>query len=731
MARSACRGLSIARQDLRFRYLGQLLPAKPIVLELLVNHTCNSRCSICYICSQKWGKEFSPDELALVLSDQLFDRLGHVCISGAEPTLRSDLPEICRVLVEKQPPLVTTQIVTNGMLRDQVISRILSSAEVCRDASLRLDVVVSLDGIGEIHDRIRGCEGNFQGAVEVVRYFRDETDIPISVSCTVSRDNIWSVDEVLDFCRREGVYGRFRVAEFIRRLHNDEQVECIRNFTEREAYHLGLFFAKLEYAYEKSPTIRRTYRNIRRMLMEGTERSTRCPWQATAVTLDCKGQLLYCAPRSSVLGSCLEESAQRLYLGNVEMRKAIIRNDCSSCIHDYHADQTLSELWSSMRVRSWRWRLSLDRALNGINNNPPPRSVLSHSDSPRQFLIIGWYGTETAGDKAILGEIIHRIRNAQPDSSIMLASLHPYVSQWTVKEIGHPDVEVVPVYSRVFWQRTAMVDEVIMGGGPLMHLEALGVVLQAFLRAKRAGHRTRIAGCGIGPLDRGQRYEDAVRNILLLADSVELRDSESVAWASRVTGRKDIMNSGDPAVGFVQRWMRVHPVQEKCACLNLYLRDWTREYQGSLSDKEFENVKTQFELQLGLWIHELCAQLKLRPRLLPMHHLWVGNDDRDFNRRFARAHLAGLDPVVEAVPLSLLDILASMQEAALSLCMRYHSVLFANTLRVPFFAIDYTQGGKITAYLRDHGGLGQMVCLRDIADGKWYRTLPKAERELG
>ena len=105
------------------------------------------------------------------------------------------------------------------------------------------------------------------------------------------------------------IYVRFRVAEFIQRLYNEGQGDYVRNFSERETYHLGLFFAKLERTYERSRQIRRTYGSIRRMLLEGAERSIKCPWQSKAVTLDCRGQLLYCAPRSPVLGSCLEESA--------------------------------------------------------------------------------------------------------------------------------------------------------------------------------------------------------------------------------------------------------------------------------------------------------------------------------------------------------------------------------------------------------------------------------------
>jgi MoaA/NifB/PqqE/SkfB family radical SAM enzyme/polysaccharide pyruvyl transferase WcaK-like protein len=723
----AQRLIRLCHKDLRVNLLGQILPIRPYTLNLLVNDICNSRCQMRSVWKQKRDKEFTPDELSLILSDPLFSNLRYVGVSGGEPTLRGDLPEIYRVLIQKHPLLHGTGIITNAIRKDDVIARILASAKICRGAGVPFNVMVSLDGIGEVHDRIRGCEGNFENAVKVIHYFRDETDILISIGCTITKDNVWHVDEVLDFCRSEGVYGRFRVAEFIRRLHNEDQSEFIRNFSEHEAYHIGLFFAKLEYSYEKSAKIKRTYRSIRRMLLEGAERSTKCHWQSTAVTLDCRGHLLYCAPRSPVLGSCLEESARGLYWRNIGKRKAIIENDCCNCIHDYHADETISELRADIKDRSWRRLLSLDKALAEAKNNEFSQSGFHRNYEPHKFLIIGWYGTETAGDKAILGEIIYQIREKHPGSRVVLASLNPYLSQWTVRELGYTDVEVIPTYSATFWQHTSIVDEIIMGGGPLMHLEQLGVVLWAFMRAKKAGHNTRIAGCGIGPLGHGQKYQDAVKLILRLADTIELRDSASVAWAKCMIGRDDIINSGDPAVRFANRWMSQHLTSERAPFLNLYLRDWTTEYQGCLTDREFEETKAQFQEQLGEWIHEVCVQLDIRPRLLAMHHFCIGNDDRDFNRRFARTYLSTLNPVVELAPFSVQEILASMQEGTLSLCMRFHSVIFANTLDVPFFAIDYTQGSKIFGYLADHGRLDRMVSVGDVAKGRWRSILRKSK----
>lgn len=721
-ARVARRLLRLAMREFRLDALGQVWPAKPTTLNLLLNDICNSRCQMCLIWKQKRDKEITPNELAQILSDSLFRRVRYIGVSGGEPTLRQDLPDLFRVISEKRPRLMGIGIITNAIQRQQVIGRIETAAEVCLSAGIPFNVMVSLDGIGEVHDRVRGHPGNFESAVAVLRHFRDHTEIPVCIGCTITKDNAWHVDEVLDFARAEGLYGRFRVAEFIARLYNAEQTDCIRNFSLSERYHLGLFFAKLEYTYEDDPQIRRTYQNIRQMLMYKAKRAIGCPYQTDAVALDCRGQLLYCAPKSPILGSCLQTAASRLYRENIPKRKLILDQQCDDCIHDYHAKETVSDALQQYREVYWRRRLSLDRALRVARKTRNIRSEPSHFLG-NTHLIVGWYGTETAGDKAILAELVHRIRRTSPQSRITVASLYPYVTQTTVREMNLGDISIIPTYSAEFATLARQADVVVMGGGPLMHIEPLGTVLWAFVQAKRARHATWLAGCGIGPLDQGQLYSDAVREIIRFTDRIELRDLASQEWVLDMTARDDIKVTEDLAVDFVKRWDQRERVKvlKQDRTLNLYLREWTRDYKRELSDEQFEQVRDDGEREMGRLIHELCSEFDLRPRLLPMHHFCVGCDDRDFSRRFAREYLSDLDPEVERRPLSPQELLHSMCSGRFALCMRFHSVLFAHTLKVPFFAVDYTHGGKIHAFLTERGMRDRMVSMRELAAGKWMR----------
>ncbi len=705
--------------EVRHRRLGQRFPILPRTVNLLVNDICNSRCQMCLIWQRKREDEITPAELERVLQDPLFRRVRYIGVSGGEPTLRRDLPRIFEVLARKRPALKGTGIITNAIQADTVLERVTASARVCSRSGLPFNVMVSLDGLGEVHDRIRGRAGNFESALRVIRTLRAETDIPVTFGCTITKDNLWHVDELLDFALAEGLKGRFRVAEFIQRLYNEPQGEYIRNFTPEEAYHLALFFTRLIREYEPSPRVRRTYENIRTMLLGGARQSA-CPYQTEAVTLDSRGQLLYCAPQSPSLGSAIETSARRLYFEYIPLRREILTRRCANCIHDYHARYpTLPQLRQSLEKMRWQRVLRVDTA--PLRENLPPGDPFH--PPPRSALIVGWYGTETAGDKAILGELLHRL-TALGAEELTLASLHPFLSEYTVRELGYPQVRVIPAYSAALPRTAGQADLTLMGGGPLMDLRALGVVLHAFGRAKAAGKRTWIAGAGIGPL-RQPRYIRAVTRLLQMADRVELRDVVSAEWAARRTGREDIRVVDDPATGFVRRFRERHPAPAgKSPVLNCYFRQWPEDYRGDVPPEDFEGTRRRFEAALGDLVRALSRQYGLRPRLLPMHHFVIGGDDRAFNRRFAARHIADLDPIVEIRPLPVEEILRSMQSAALNLTMRFHSTLFAYHLEAPFYAIDYTQGGKVRRFLQARDALDRLYSIDDLLQHRWKDAHP-------
>jgi polysaccharide pyruvyl transferase WcaK-like protein/MoaA/NifB/PqqE/SkfB family radical SAM enzyme len=646
-----------------------------------------------------------------------------VGVSGGEPTLRNDLDQMFEVFVSSVKNLKGIGLITNAINTNQVLSSIEKVDKVCKQAGVPFNVMVSLDGIGAVHDSVRGREGNFQSALHVLRHLRDETDIPLLIGCTIIKENVWNVDEVLQFCRDENINGRFRVAEFIERLYNQDLTGQIRNFDDDERYQIALFFSKLLYSYETSPIIKETYKNIIGMISEDQPRSSGCPYRHTAICMDCAGNLFYCSPKSPKIGSCLEKSAYDIYKENLHIRQEIIAQQCSSCIHDYHDEPSdLMKQQDAVR-QEWISKLSIVSSLEMAKTVELPAAVAEQT--LKRILIIGWYGTETAGDKAILDEILLCFRDRYPNVQMTVASLYPFVTKRTLKELGREDIAIIETYSATYLETCRSSDAVIMGGGPLMGMEPLGFVLAAFAEAAKSGVPTVIEGCGIGPIAEEVHIE-TLKEIIRLSSVIRVRDTESLAWIERHTARRDAICAGDPAAGYVKRYMNndiaVHQKQQTLAC---FLREITTEYMAGMTIEDFLDFRSKFEEELGKLVRYICVTTGLKPVLMPMHTFVIGNDDRDFARRFAGEHLTGLEYTIGNRIYSAQDILSTMLDSDLCLCMRFHSVLFTDVLGVPYIPVDYTGGGKIMGFLKDKDKLDEYLDRKTVAAGLWREQVDK------
>ena len=696
---------------------------KPVVINMNANDICNSKCTMCNIWQQKQGFEISPQQLEEILADDFYTRVEAVGITGGEPTLREDLPSLYEACCKKLPNLKGLSIITNAIREEDVIHRIQQVSDVCDRYHKKFSMMVSLDGYGETHDKVRGRAGNFETAVRVINHFRKTTEIPIAIGCTVSKVNVWEVDILLDFLREEGIYGRFRIAEFIKRLYNEDRGEVIRTFNEEERYHLMCFFKKVELTFERNDTYRRTYRSIINIL-GGGKRTIGCPYQDRGVVLNSKGELYYCAPKSKKIGDAVSTSSAEIYQDHLDERQRIIREDCEDCIHDYHAPITFQEAWDAEQRAFWQHVISL--------NNVPRYKHLAgllrlrkHQFSGRQgtykVLITGWYGTETVGDKAILGQIVHHYQQKHESVEFYISSMYPFVTRKTISEL-QISAHVVSTNDIAFSLACAYCDETVMGGGPLMGIDALSIPWWAFEVARKFKRKTVVFGCGIGPLTNAEHVK-AVKRILRIASKINVRDEQSLSLGKQLSGRSDIVNIGDPARKYVIQQNKEIQAEKKGNTLACFLRAWTKEYQGDHDAREFEAIKESFEQNLADYIKELCAKHKLTPVFYPMHTFVVGNDDRDFNRKFAKKYFSNVEHQVHSRNTSVRLTIEAMKQSSMNLCMRFHSVLFAHTLNTDFIAIDYTNGGKIKGYLTDHQATDKMISLHDLASSDTVSSL--------
>jgi MoaA/NifB/PqqE/SkfB family radical SAM enzyme len=144
---------------------------------------------------EKKEQDLTFDEISkLSESAGEFNRLW---LSGGEPTLRDELPEIIE-LFYKNNHIKDVNIPTNGLRGDRVVEWVKRLRNNCPD--LNVTVSVSLDGFGNTHDTQRGVPGNFYKTLETLKKvdenFGHDGKVLKNIATVITRYNL---EEIIDF----------------------------------------------------------------------------------------------------------------------------------------------------------------------------------------------------------------------------------------------------------------------------------------------------------------------------------------------------------------------------------------------------------------------------------------------------------------------------------------------------------------------------------------------------
>lgn len=160
-------------------------------------YTCNLRCDMCPFWRRPDENLLSLDEEKKMLSALADFGVSFMGFEGGEPFLRKDLPEILEYSHKK----FHTSIVTNGWMLKDKINSVKDSLDY---------LFVSIDGIGETHDRLRGREGSFRKAIEGAE--AASKHLPVSFSSTITGENTQEVKDIVNLAEDMGVMVSFQVA---------------------------------------------------------------------------------------------------------------------------------------------------------------------------------------------------------------------------------------------------------------------------------------------------------------------------------------------------------------------------------------------------------------------------------------------------------------------------------------------------------------------------------------
>ncbi|MBO6974273.1 MAG: polysaccharide pyruvyl transferase family protein [Prochlorococcus marinus CUG1435] len=382
-------------------------------------------------------------------------------------------------------------------------------------------------------------------------------------------------------------------------------------------------------------------------------------------------------------------------LKNIESEmSSIINKGISNNMHKFINFPVEQKTYRKLKLYIYKVIYSLRNIINKINFSV----IISRkkkSTNPRKWknvLITGWYGTETTGDKAILGEIINRIQFYNPEMKIKISTIDLLLS-WQTRIEMNLNVEFINITEMSNFIKNSQIDSLILGGGPIMYTRFLKEISECFRISQLKKMNNIIFGCGIGPI-KNKNTENIIKKIFNNTDKAIFRDKESHDLAIRFGLESEKSYIGcDPALKYIKDISENFGKSGKVKTTSLLIREPTKEYNFHDLDS-FAISKEMIKQLFSKYFLDHIA------RPISMHMYFRGIDDRCINNNIVK-ELNKSDYYNSYEYKDIFSIIKEIKNSDLTIVMRYHAHIFSLGLGVPFLSVDYTgKSGKIKNLLR-------------------------------
>ncbi len=375
----------------RRTWLSRFQPIRPRTLFTAVTYVCDHRCAMCNIWKPKSRPEMSVDDFRRMFDDPLFREVDTLLVSGGEPTVRRDLGTIVAAAAERLPRLARIAMPTNGYDTERVVEAVGEMASVARARGIGLGVAVSLDGVGNDHDRMRRVPHAFDRAAETLRQLTERAaswKIGVVSNCTVTQVNVERLEPLRRWSIEHGYNLQFLPVSFNEHYIENTDLRDKVDLDEDGGRAFERFIEEHLISRDLFDTASFYWHDVLMMRRHGRPRQTPCMFTVDGVLIDAFGDVYYCGATRPI-GNWLEAgSVERLFFAdeNLAYRKYMWSDICPTCaspcfirevIPDrlghyvaFRIKQRLSDLASQMRPTSVDAQVS-----------PPSRSTSTPADT--------------------------------------------------------------------------------------------------------------------------------------------------------------------------------------------------------------------------------------------------------------------------------------------------------------------------------------------------------------
>jgi Fe-coproporphyrin III synthase len=165
------------------------------VMVLMPHSRCNCRCVMCDIWKANHNKkEISFEELSRHMDQFSKWKVREVLLSGGEPLMHSNLWKLVALLKENH---ISVTMLSTGLLLEKNATEIVN---YCKE------VIVSLDGSREVHNKIRNIPNAFEKLADGVQAIKKQKrELRITARCVLQKQNYFDFENIVSAAAEIGI----------------------------------------------------------------------------------------------------------------------------------------------------------------------------------------------------------------------------------------------------------------------------------------------------------------------------------------------------------------------------------------------------------------------------------------------------------------------------------------------------------------------------------------------
>lgn len=313
----------------------------PKVAIIPVTYRCNAKCTMCNIwCRHEENETALEDLLALFKEPLVADNLQSVNLTGGEPTLREDLVAIAEGILSNCTKLDSITLNSNGLIPERLgnaVEELCRLQKEIRDYSLLC--YLSVDGLGDMHDKVRGVPGSFEKVMESIDLLGKlsrSSKFSFSINFTINRLNYLEMDKVYAFIVGKGLKIDFTYSMKSSIYFSNDDTERYKANEESARDYICAFLRGMlgSSNFTFSPSY---YRNLIKIL-HGETRKVGCIFTNEGFFLDPSGDVYRCWAFDMKLGNIREQNFSQIWHGEKAIESgAQIKEQCQNCYNNCYS----------------------------------------------------------------------------------------------------------------------------------------------------------------------------------------------------------------------------------------------------------------------------------------------------------------------------------------------------------------------------------------------------------